>query len=191
MRYFYLIIALLFALANTSCQQKSKPKQREYFRITFPNKEVVNFDTLYPYKFQYPKYANIKIDTDINTEPFWININFNSFNANVHVSYKKIENNLEQLLQDSRTLVYKHVVKADAIEEIMINKTADKVYGIIYYIKGNAATPVQFFVTDSTKHFLRASLYFNVYPNKDSLAPAISFLTTDIEKIIETFQWKN
>ena len=64
------------------------------------------------------------------------------------------------------------------------------VYGVLYEIKGNAASSVQFYATDSTKHFLRGALYFNTVPNKDSLAPAIQFVEEDIIHLIETLSWK-
>jgi gliding motility-associated lipoprotein GldD len=64
------------------------------------------------------------------------------------------------------------------------------VIAVLFEIKGNAATPYQFFATDSTTHFLRGSLYFNVYPNKDSLAPVVDFVKKDIFRLIETLEWK-
>ena len=45
----------------------------------------------------------------------------------------------------------------------------------MYDLKGNTASSLQFFVTDSTRNFLRGSLYFNAEPNKDSLAPVMDF----------------
>ncbi|NOZ45910.1 MAG: gliding motility lipoprotein GldD, partial [Chlorobi bacterium] len=66
----------------------------------------------------------------------------------------------------------------------------DNVYGILYDIKGNAASSINFFVTDSTQHFLRGALYFNSKPNKDSLAPVVDFIRKDIVHLMETFKWK-
>jgi len=182
-------ILILIICIFGSCTHKGNPKPREYFRLVFPEKKYQTFDKKYPYTFEYPTYANVTDDLEKNTELYWININFPNFKANIHVSYKTVENNIEELLEDSRTLVYKHVVKADAIDEKIILNDSLKIYGILFYIKGNAATPAQFYITDSVKHFFRGSLYFNVYPNKDSLAPVIKFLTADIEKMVETFNW--
>ncbi|MCR5455573.1 MAG: hypothetical protein K6F33_11355, partial [Bacteroidales bacterium] len=64
------------------------------------------------------------------------------------------------------------------------------VYGLLYGIKGNVASPLQFYITDSTRHFLRGSLYFNCSPNKDSLAPSVEFVRQDIERLFETLIWK-
>jgi gliding motility-associated lipoprotein GldD len=109
----------------------------------------------------------------------------------IHLSYKTINHNLSKYIADSRTLAYKHIIKADDILEHPFIDRKNKVMGIMYEIKGNAASPFQFFATDSTKHFLRGSMYFNVYPNKDSLAPVFDFVQPDIKHLIETIKWKD
>jgi gliding motility-associated lipoprotein GldD len=120
-----------------------------------------------------------------------VNIDFPRFDGKIHISYKQVRNNLDRYTEDSRTLAYKHSIKADAIKETLYGNDSSHVYGILYEIKGNAASSLQFFVTDSTRNFLRGSLYFNVQPNKDSLAPVISFFRDDIIRLMETVTWKN
>ncbi len=92
-------------------------------------------------------------------------------------------------MEDSRTLAYKHSQKADAIQEQVFMNPSKNVYGLIYKIEGNAASPMQFFLTDSTNHFLRGALYIRDIPNIDSLKPVIDFLETDIVRLIETTTW--
>jgi gliding motility-associated lipoprotein GldD len=108
----------------------------------------------------------------------------------VYLSYKDIQSNLNQLFEDSRNLAYKHAAKASQIEEYTVNIPEKKVYGIIYEIGGNAASSIQFHISDSASHFLRGSLYFYAAPNADSLEPVTSFIRSDIEHLIQTFQWK-
>ena len=93
-------------------------------------------------------------------------------------------------MEDSRKLAYKHSIKADAIGERFFQNDEHHVYGILYEIKGNAASPLQFAITDSTRHFLRGALYFNSIPNKDSLAPVIDFIKEDMMQLMETVSWK-
>ena len=69
--------------------------------------------------------------------------------------------------------------------------TANGVSGVFFKVGGNAATAKQFFLTDTTKNFLRGALYFNVTPNADSLKPVQDFLQKDIDHMINTFRWKN
>ena len=63
-------------------------------------------------------------------------------------------------------------------------------HGILYDLKGNTASNVQFVLTDSTKHFFRGALYFNNVPNKDSIAPMSDYIREDIIHIMESFEWK-
>nr|MBD3622879.1 gliding motility lipoprotein GldD [Sunxiuqinia sp.] len=92
-------------------------------------------------------------------------------------------------MEESRRLAYDHSIKADAIEErVFVNPDKD-VYGTIYYIEGNAASPIQFYLTDSTRHFLRGALYIREIPNIDSIRPVIDFLRPDIIHLIETTSW--
>jgi gliding motility-associated lipoprotein GldD len=142
-----------------------------------------------PFSFEYPNYGVIKPDTDKSAEPFWANIEFPEFKGKIHLSYKKVHHNLATYIEDTRKLAYKHSAKADAIDEILISNDTTKVYGIIYDIKGNTASSVQFFVTDSVKNFIRGALYFNSSPNKDSLAPVIVFFRKDIDHFIKTLKW--
>jgi len=130
-------------------------------------------------------------DMHSNAEPFWMNIEFPQFKAKIHLSYKKVSGNLNGYIEDSHTLAYKHAIKADGIEEILLEDSSRKMYGILYDIKGNAASSVQFYVTDSLHNFLRGSLYFEAQPNKDSLAPSIVFFRKDILHLIETLSWNN
>ncbi|MCK5823009.1 MAG: gliding motility lipoprotein GldD [Bacteroidales bacterium] len=186
-----LLFIIFFAFVFFSCQHDYTPRPAGYMRIDFPEKEYQHFSNNSPYSFDFPKYAKIVKDKEKDAEPFWINIVFPKLNGKIYISYKEIDNNLSEYIEDSRKFAYKHTVKADAINEKVYSNKEKKVYGILYDIKGNTASNVQFFLTDSTKHFLRGALYFNTRPNKDSLAPVIKFIKTDIFKLIETFEWED
>ncbi len=178
-------IGLVFCLF-AYCGNTYSPKPRGYFRIDFPEKEYVEYKSNYPYYFSYPKYGKVNVYMD---DSCWVNINFPRFRATIHITYHKMKADLNEYVEQSRNLVYKHTIKADAISEIEYYNKENRTFGVLYDIKGNAASSVNFFLTDSTKHFFRGALYFNVTPNKDSLAPVIDFLKEDITKLIETFHW--
>ncbi len=186
-----IIFALTLLLILFSCDETYYPRSHGYIRIDFPKKEYKQFNSAYPYTFEIPQYSKIEKDTSRGAEKLWSNWNFKTFNATVYLSYKNIENNLNELEEDTRKLVYKHTIKADEITPVNWNNKEKKVYGTLYEIKGNVASQLQFYLTDSTKHFLRGAFYFNRIPNKDSLAPSLAFLKKDIDKMIETFEWKN
>jgi gliding motility-associated lipoprotein GldD len=183
-------IGILIFLACIACNRSYTPKPRGYLRIDFPEKQYTLFDTSFPYSFEYPVYSTVVPDTGILREPFWINIYFPSFSGTIHISYKEVNGNLNKYVEDSRNLAYKHTIKADAILETVYTNPERQVHGVLYEIKGNAASSLQFILTDSNSHFLRGSLYFNAVPDKDSLAPVISFFKEDIVHLMESLNWK-
>jgi gliding motility-associated lipoprotein GldD len=182
----------LFLLVSFSCKQEYLPKPHGFFRISFPEKAYHRLDSVgLPYNFEIPNYSKIVPDKDRLAEPNWVNLLVPKHKAELHISYKKVGQNLAKLLEDSHTLAYNHAIKADAINEKIYINPQKKVYGTIYLIEGNAASPLQFYLTDSTENFLRGALYFREVPNIDSLRPVIEFLTPDIIHLIETTAWKN
>lgn len=190
---FFSVVAFIFA---NSCKEKYTPKPRSYFRIDFPEKSYHQITESYPYSFEIPDYSYIEQDSDNPDKPFWTNIEVPSNKAEIHISYftlNEAENGkkilLNELMEESRTLAYKHSIKADAITEQVFVNEGKKVYGLIYKIEGNAASPFQFFLTDSTTHFLRGALYIRDVPNIDSLKPVIDFLEPDVIRIIESASW--
>jgi len=185
------IILIIVALTFSSCEESYYPKPHGYLREDFPEKDYKPFDSQYPYTFEIPAYSKISADSSRGAEKYWSDWNFSEFNATVYLSYKDIRNNLNEYEEDTRELAYKHTIKADEINPIIWNNEEKQVYGILYDIKGDVASQVQFYLTDSTTHFLRGAFYFNCIPNKDSLAPSLKFLRKDIDRMIETFEWKD
>ncbi len=188
---FILVFSITIGLFS-SCEQTYTPKPRGYFRIDLPEKQYISFDTTFPYKFERPVYTVITSDPHSPEETYWLNMNFTPFNATLHMSYKHIDGNLITYLEDAHKLVTKHIPKADAIYDSLVVDRDRDIFGLIYEIEGSgAASPYQFFLTDSLSHFVRGALYFNVVPNNDSLEPVIDFISQDIEHLISTFRWKN
>ena len=189
-RSHYITYIVLLIMLAAACQPSYTPKPRGFMRVEFPAKEYLPFDSVCPYTFEYPAYGKIVPDTDFVAEPCWINIEFPTFEGKIHISYKNVNQNLNDFIEDSRTLTYKHTIMADAIRETVYTNPEQEVHGILYDIKGDAASSIQFYLTDSNAHFLRGALYFNVPPDKDSLAPVISFFREDIVHLVESFTWK-
>ncbi|MDB4533292.1 gliding motility lipoprotein GldD [Vicingaceae bacterium] len=166
------------------------PKPKGYFRIDLPKKEYTSINKDCPFDFEIPNYSDLKPDANRPDKPCWFDINFNNLNASIYFSYIPLKDDLNEKLEDSRTLAFKHTVKAFDIEQQIINFPDKKVYGLVYSIEGNAASAYQFHLTDSTNHFVRGSLYFNNIPNQDSIQPVLEFVKEDITHIFETFVWK-
>lgn len=172
-------------------------KKKGYFKIDFPQKEYTVFDQSgYPYTFEYPVYASVTKDStffDDKAGDWWINIDIPRFNGRIHVSYKAInaQNSFDSLVRDGFKMAYKqHVNMASGINDSLM-ETPNGVEGIYFSLGGNTATANQFFLTDSTRHFLRGALYFDAAPNADSLGIVNDFLKKDLQHLINTLRWRN
>ena len=192
------LFLFLFLGSVYSCKDVEVPKPRGYFRIDLPKKEYRTYDknssetTHTPFTFEYPVYGNLTFEKDNGDDNGWFNIEFPSYKAKIYLTYKEINGDFDKLMEQTYTMnVKNHITKADAINEIIINNENAKVYGVLYDLKGNTASAVQFYITDSIYNYLRGSLYFSAEPNADSLLPVINFFREDIVHLIETLKWVN
>ena len=186
-----LTLLLLLMTAVACGDSNPQPKPRGYFRIDLPEKQYVALDTMRRYSFEYPVYATITPDFYSLDEKDWANVEFPQFKGTIHLSYKNVDNNLSEYIEDAYHMITKHINKATGIRDSVVINDDRKVYGLVYFLDGEGvASPLQFYLTDSTKHFMRGSLYFNIYPNNDSLQPVIDFITDDVRHLINTLEWK-
>lgn len=194
-RFFAIIFSVMAILAACNSDY-STGKKKGYFKIEFPEKKYQLFDRPgYPYTFEYPVYANVVKDStffDDKAGDWWVNIDIPRFAGRIHVSYKPVnaQNNFDSLVRDGFKLAYKqHVTMATGINDSLM-RTPNGVEGIYFSLGGNTATANQFFLTDSTRHFLRGALYFDAAPNADSLGIVNDFLKKDLLHLINTLRWK-
>ena len=191
-----IIFGLLFILFISSCNSPFTPKPKGYFKIDFPKKQYQVFNKpSYPYSFEYPVYAEVIKDSlffgNKTENDWWINIKFPQFNGTIYVSYKEIgKNSFDTLVNDAFKMTNKHNQKAYSIDDSAI-ATPNGVHGIFFKVGGEVATANQFFLTDSSTHFLRGALYFDAAPNEDSLGIVNKFLVDDVKHLINTFKWIN
>ena len=209
----FLFFAFCFFFA--ACNSPYVSKKRGYYTIALPQRSYQKFDQPgFPYSFEYPVYAQILQDTtyfDNNPEnSYWRNIDFPQFHARIFLSYKEIGgkalykikqangqykdsfaiNIFDKMVADAFTLTNKNNVVSNSINDSLIH-TPNGISGVFFKVGGNAATAKQFFLSDTSKNFIRGALYFDVTPNADSLRPVQDFLQKDMEHIINTFRWKN
>jgi hypothetical protein len=208
MKYSILIFILGLAI---SCNSDFTPKPRAYYNIELPTHTYKMFDEIsFPYSFEYPVYASISKEGDsTGANPYWINVNFEKFNGHIYISYKQIgansvykvktssgykdslvKNTFEGLREESYKLTYKHTVKASGIVDSSFVSDHGSA-GVYFYVAGDAATSRQFYITDTTNHFLRGALYFDAAPNADSLSVVSDFLDVDMKHLVKTFKWRH
>lgn len=185
MKHLYTIILILLIL---SCESRFTPKPLGYLRIDLDEKKDSVFTLEQcPFTFNAPNYFDLEYN---NKNKCWINLKYSKHRATIHLTYKQINGDLVNLLEESRNMVYKHTVKADAINEKKYLNDINNSYGTLYDIHGQTASSVQFYITDSVYHFIRGALYFEVNPNQDSLKPIINYLRKDIINIMESVHWE-
>ena len=186
---FSIFLITLLTVSFYSCNKTTKIVPHGYLRIDFPDKmyEKIVFDNC-DFSIEIPNYLNVNMDSK---NECWITLVNKKNNINIHLSYHKVNNNLDSLILASHNLVYEgHYRKADGIWET----SSQNSNFTIYELSGEVATPIQFYVTDKKNHFLRGSMYPSTLKriiniNRDSLAPVIDFYKKDIEKIIESIEW--
>ncbi|OFX70977.1 MAG: hypothetical protein A2X12_06490 [Bacteroidetes bacterium GWE2_29_8] len=184
---YFFILVFFYSCNNENIEI---PKEKSYFRISTPKNEYTKYHYKNRYSFYKSTLAEIVYDTIETRHKDWININYPKYSAKIHISYKVVNNNLNEYLDDSQNFVSKQIQKSTGINETVLGYPNKKVYGIIYDIGGsNVASPIQFYFTDSTNNFIRGSLYFNVFPNNDSLEPIIDFIKKDIYNIANSLEW--
>ncbi len=212
---FYCLLPIASCLLLFSCNSTYTSKKKGYYNIDFPERKYIRFQQEgFPYTFEYPEYAKVIKDStyfDSNPEnPYWINIDFPQFGGRIFLSYKIIGgkaiyklkqqngtykdsagiNKFDNMVNDAFNLTNKNQAITTAIKDSVMH-TPNGITGIFFKVGGNAATAKQFFLSDTTKNFIRGALYFDVTPNADSLRPVQDFLQKDIEHIINSFRWTN
>ena len=208
------LIINLGLITCVACHNVSTPRPYGYFRITPPDTAYMDFASFqlstfnsqpstlhsqpstlhsqlstYPYTFALSRNAVVQPRLEPG-EQYWINLYYPAFDATIHCSYKPVQGNLRELTDDALEFVYRNASHASAIPEREYNHPEARVYGVLFDLEGNTASSCQFFLTDSTRHFFRASVYCNCPPNADSLAPVYNYLRTDVIRMVESFEWK-
>ena len=184
MKNFILMLAVV--LIVISCTNNTLPKPKPYLKLHYPEASYTTFNSECPYNFEYSKGAVISI-----RENCWASIKYPKLKATIHITYREVNNNLDEILKEIEKLTYEHTIKADAIPNALPYENFNKnVYAKLYNVEGNVASNIQFMATDSVKNVLAGSLYFYTKPNYDSILPAVKYIEKDIIHLIETLEWK-
>lgn len=180
------VLILIFCSLMTSCAEESQPKPKAFLRLAYTDVQYQKINTDCPFTFELSSDAVV-----VPNSKCWLNITYPQLKASLNLTYRPIENNLKELLQESEKLTYNHAIKADGISALPFEDVRKNVYGSLSEVTGNAASPIQFYLTDSVQNFITGALYFKVQPNYDSILPAVKYIEKDIKHLIETLEWKN
>ena len=190
MKYLASLSFLFLFLLFFSCNDNYVPKPVGLFRIDIPAHDFLTYDIpSLPYSFLYADYAQIqrRFDKDSN----WVTIVYPQFKASLFLTYHSIDTALSFYIEDCHQMAFKHTAKASNIETERIANANLSAAGLVYLIQGDhAASPLNFYITDSTHHFLRGALYFNLEPRNDSLRPVILSIENDLRKLINSLNFR-
>lgn len=186
----WLVIPMTILL--TACSEDYLPKPKGYNRIDLPQHDYQVLTEDHPYAFEYSKSAVIKKDVSYIAEPHWIDVYYPDFKAYIQLTYKKINGKtkaFDEHIDDSHKLAGKHNIKAYSIEEGQV-RTPKGYNATIFELEGEVPSQFQFYITDSTRHFLRGAIYFQTATKNDSLAPVIEYMKYDAMHLVNTLDWK-
>lgn len=191
-----ILLAIILCSLFIACNQEvnSNPKPRSFPKIEYPKQNYIDFDADYcSFEFTHPDYMRIVKEKaffeDSPVDECWFDLQMDDLNGALHCSYIPLKNReqFDKMVDDAYKLVSEHNYKANHRDDYPIVK--GDVTGMIFELEGEVASKLQFYLTDSTDHFFRASLYFDAKVNSDSIAPIYNFVKGDVIKMIESFEW--
>ncbi|WP_111709055.1 gliding motility lipoprotein GldD [Lutibacter citreus] len=181
-----LIVILIGTFLIYSCTSDALPKPKPFLKLKYPVSTYSKIDSNCPYVFEHSSEAEISFKSNC-----WAIIKYPKLKGSIYITYRKVSNNLNEILKEVEKLTYEHTIKADAITNALPYENNEKrVFAKIFNVEGNVASNVQFVATDSLKHVLAGSLYFYAKPNYDSILPAVKYIEKDLIHLVETLEWK-
>lgn len=194
------LVAILGVVILTSCSGTTIPKPRGYPRLDLPDTGYTTWSGACPFNTEVPDYARMvvhqkahaegSLGTDAADTACWTSLRFPGQRATVFMTYRRIAEDLPELIDDAHDFKNKHEAKAARINSIRVLRPEAHVFGTLFEVDGDVASPLVFYLTDSTTHFLYGSLYFDVRPNADSLQPVTDRIRADIRHFADQLNWR-
>ena len=180
-----LLVAWLFA----GCADEAVPKPKGWPRLDLPEQAHSAWrDEGAPFAAEVPTYARIaQRKTDGDTR--WYDMRFAQQRATMHLTYTAVHDDLPALIEKAHGFKEMHQSKAARIKSDRALHPEHRVFGSLFNLEGDVATPFVFYLTDSTDHFLYGTLYFDTRPNADSLSPVTERLRADMRHFAATLEW--
>ncbi|UOG75483.1 gliding motility lipoprotein GldD [Hymenobacter tibetensis] len=188
----FLVSLQLLSACSSPGSDEYTPKPKGFNRIDLPPHRYQQLAAGHPYTFQYSRYAKILRDSSYLAQPHWINVYYPALKASVQITYADLKGSRQlysKMLEDARKLTSKHEVKASGIDENIL-QTPNGMRVAVFELQGEVPSQMQFYTTDSTKHFFRGALYFRTATANDSLAPVIDYVKKDIVQLLNTLKYQ-
>ncbi len=184
----FLSSALLFAACGSD--EMPIPKPPTFLNIELPEHAYKKYNTSCPYEFDISTLYEVKNVYEEKKLTCHKDILFGKLNGTLHFSYIEMNKPLKDYINYSIDKVDEHKIKATDIQDRQIIRPKDKVYGTFFELKGDVASPFQFYLTDSVSRFISGVVYMNTRPNYDSIKPSLDYIKKDLDRMLNTFKWK-
>jgi gliding motility-associated lipoprotein GldD len=185
-----IIVLIAWSLTGCGGDDLLIPKPPTYLRTDFPEHTYKRTALDCPYSFELSEAYNYNPVIEQGKRTCHLDINLGKLNGIVNFSYIEMEYPLKDYIDYALAKVEEHKVKADEIDDSQIIRPDANVYGTFFELKGEVASPFQFYLTDSSSRFVSGVVYFNARPNYDSLRPSLDYLKKDLLHLMNTFQWE-
>lgn len=181
---FFTTIFLFFA-----CTDYELPKQKGFLRIEFEEPQYKKSEKINSLSDFYYNTAVVKMKSKDDNN---LSLNYVDLNLSIDLTHTKIynSNDLNNRMVDFNLILDTHAKKSNGLFLKEYENKTNNVFGKIYEIRGNVASPIQFYLTDSLSNFLRGSLNLNSSAKYDSIYPSIQYIKNDILVLFETINWK-
>ena len=189
------LVAAAGLMASCHHRNDETPKPQAYLRIDLPPHDYALCDTAaLPFTFERNSLAALQWkENPDRSQDKWFTLQYPQYKGYLFLSYKHIHGpkELKAQIDTSYRFVEDNFHYSSGVDENTFVDRKHRLYGTTYHLKGqNVASTYQFWLTDSTSHFLRGALYIDVTPNNDSLAPVLTYLQDDINHLIESVRWR-
>ena len=182
-------MTMILVVLATGCTPDPVPKPRGYFRIDLPEKGYERWNSSIGLSADIPTYVKMA-ERDAKSDARWYDMRFPQQRATVHLTWSPVGGQLDNLIADAHEFKNSHGAKALKIGNERVLRDSVRVFGTLFDVEGDVASPFVFYLTDSTDNFLYGALYFDVRPNADSLAPVTDRIRDDLRHLAATLRWK-
>ena len=183
-------ICFIFILG---CDNYLMPKQSAFLRLDYsnPQYEQINNNS-FPFLFETNNILSNISEINISNESIDFILKYDELNGQVNFQYKNVASKeaLDTYILDLKKTIETHSIMANTVRIRDYVLEENDIYGRIFDLSGNVASPYQFYLTDNEYNVISGFVYFNIKPNYDSILPAINYIENDMINLIESFSWK-
>ena len=185
-------ILFLFGLFlfQFSCDETNYlPREKGFLRLEFEKPTYDSFSNEssglnFIYNDAYSSFEMVSDDKIV--------LRYKDIKINIVLSDVELEDisSFEESIQNFYMFLEPHRKKSNQISIKEFTSSDNNRFAKVLEMRGPVASPLQFYVTDSTDHFLFGSMNVMEKSDYDSIYPSVMYVKNDIFSIIESVNWE-